>query len=139
MSIAVVISLLPGFMAISTLSPKISSSYPCPPMKNGWKKERSKNLDPLDTALCPVWEGVGNDFLSSFIKDLLSDTSKGFMGAKLMRLPQQEGLTTGAPADLILLNAMDPVQAMLDGSPPYLVIKGGRKVARTKIDREILS
>ena len=60
-------------------------------------------------------------------------------GAKLMRLPQQEGLTTGAPADLILLNATDPVQAMLDGSPPYLVIKGGRKVARTKIDREILS
>ena len=61
------------------------------------------------------------------------------MGAKLMRLPQQEGLAMDAPADIILLNAMDPVQAMLDGLPPYLVIKGGRKVVRDKIDREILS
>jgi len=86
-----------------------------------------------------VWEGVGNDFLSSFIKGLLSDTSKGFMGAKPMRLLQQEGLAMDAPGDIILLNAPDPVQAMLEGSPPYLVIKGGREVARTKIDREILS
>jgi cytosine deaminase len=60
-------------------------------------------------------------------------------GARLMRLPQQEGLTTGAPADLILLNATDPVQAMLDGSPPYLVIKAGRKVAHTKIERALIA
>ena len=60
-------------------------------------------------------------------------------GAKLMRLPQQEGLAMDAPADIILLNAPDPVQAMLDGTPPYLVIKAGRKVAHNKIDREVLS
>jgi hypothetical protein len=102
-------------------------------MKNGWNKERSKNLDPLDTALCPVWEGVGNDFLSSFIKGLLSDTSKGFMGAKLMRLPQQEGLAMDAPGDIILLNAPDPAQAMHDGNPLTSSLRQAGKLPITRL------
>jgi len=60
-------------------------------------------------------------------------------GATLMHLPQKAGISSGAPADIILLNATDPIHAMLDCCPPYLVIRAGIPVARTEISQKLLS
>jgi cytosine/creatinine deaminase len=60
-------------------------------------------------------------------------------GAKLMRLDQRQGLVVGAPADLVLFEAMDPIQAMLDGDPPSLVIKTGKKVAQRNVEWRLFS
>jgi cytosine/creatinine deaminase len=59
-------------------------------------------------------------------------------GAKLMGLPQQQGLVVGAPADLTLFEATDPIQAMLDGESPTLTIKAGEKAAQRNVEYRLL-
>jgi cytosine/creatinine deaminase len=50
-------------------------------------------------------------------------------GARLLRLPAY-GLTVGAPADLLVVDAATPAEAVVTRPPRELVMKGGRVVAR---------
>jgi cytosine deaminase len=66
---------------------------------------------------------------------VLEDATVG--GARLLAPGRPVGVEVGAPADLVLLDASGPAEAVLDQTPPALVIKGGRTVLRETQAREV--
>jgi len=56
-----------------------------------------------------------------------------YHAARMLRLPAY-GVEPGAPADLVLLDADSPVDALRRHSPERTVIRRGRVVARTRVE-----
>jgi len=56
-------------------------------------------------------------------------------GAKMMKLNQ--ALKKGCDADLVILNAKNPVEALCKQEPPLFVIRKGRVVARNTTQTEL--
>ncbi len=58
-----------------------------------------------------------------------------YHAARMLRLPRY-GVEPGAPADLVLLDADSPVDALRRHSPGRTVIRRGRVLARTRVETE---
>jgi len=84
--------------------------------------------DPLETASLLV--------VAAHLTPAEAFTAVAAAGRHIMRLPEVT-IAPGAPADLVAVRAEDLGSAVASGTPDRVVLRGGRVVARTRVDVEL--